>query len=429
MSGRSGRSRRGLQLRIAATVAGIVLLAVAALGLAVHQMVVLDRVRQSRDTADAQIAAAVDVYRRTRLLSFDASLDDTRLPAELRRAVRSSGDRGTLVTGGRTRVVWAAARVGDEVISTRTSVDVVDGSVRALDRALLLAGGTTVVVAILLGLLSAARIARPLRGAARTARRVAAGEPAGSLREAVGGRSDEIGELADAVDAMAARLDARLRAEQQFTADVAHDLRTPVTGLTTAADLLDDSRPAVLVRDRAAALAALVEDLLEVARLDRGSETADLESVDLAEAVRRAVRRGVATGELVEQAVRVGADPDPVRVVTDPRRLERVLSNLVRNAVAHGAPPVEVVQRGSSVLVRDHGAGFDETMLADGPRRFRRSRRTPGNGLGLVIAAGQADVIGADLRFANAEGGGALVTLVLPGEPGSRSPHGEVTIS
>src|SRR5699024_7244114 len=104
---------------------------------------------------------------------------------------------------------------------------------------------------------------------------------------------------------LADRLAARISAEQQFSADVAHDLRTPVTGLVTAAELLDDSRPAQLVQDRSQALRRLVEDLLEVSRLDRGAETAEFEQVPLGETVTRIVSRGVASGEYADGAVTV----------------------------------------------------------------------------------------------------------------------------
>lgn len=414
-----------LRGRIAATIAGIVLVAVAALGLAVHALVVLDRVDSARDDADDRIRAAAEIWTRTGLLAFDARLDRD-LPAPLAAEVDAAagdGARATYVAGPvtGTREVWAAVRVDGRVLSTHTQVRPTDAQVRTVDRALVAAGAVTVVLAALVGLLSADRLARRLGLAAQAARAVRAappGTPPRSLRAAVGGRQDEVADLADAVDAMAVRLAARLRAEQRFTADVAHDLRTPVTGLVTAAALLpDDDRPAQLVRDRAGALARLVEELLEVARLDAGEETAEVEPVDLADVLRRAVERGVAAGEL--PADTVGLDVERGTVVrTDPRRLQRAVSNLVRNALAHGAPPVVVRQRGAVVEVRDHGPGFSSEVLADGPRRFRRSTSAAGagdsHGLGLVIAAGQVGVLGGELELANAPEGGAVARLVLP---------------
>ncbi len=360
-------------MRIATTFAVIVLVTVGGFGVSVHALLVLDHVDQKRSGADRQLQAAMQIYRRTGLLSFDARADAPSVPADLRAAVRRDGARATLVTGDSNRTVWAAGRVEDTVLSTRTSFPAVDPRVRTVDRTLFLAGGVTVALAILLGLWSASRLARRLRVAARTARTVAAGGDPRTLREAVGSRRDEVGDLADAVDAMAGQLHDRLRGEQRFTADVAHDLRTPVTGLVTAVALLDDSRPAALVRDRAAALARLVEDLLEVSRLDRGAEHVVPRTVDLGELVERVVRRGVSAGEYPDTAVRVEVERGSVTVETDPRRLERVLSNLVRNGLVHGAGPVELHQSGRRITVRDHGPGFGAELLAEGPQRFRRA--------------------------------------------------------
>jgi signal transduction histidine kinase len=101
---------------------------------------------------------------------------------------------------------------------------------------------------------------------------------------------------------------------------------------------------------------------------------------------------------------------------TDPRRLDRIVANLVINAHRHGLPPVEVTVSATTVVVRDHGAGFPGSLLADGPQRFRTSaaERGHGQGLGLTVASGQARVIGASLAFSNAADGGAAAALRLP---------------
>jgi signal transduction histidine kinase len=94
--------------------------------------------------------------------------------------------------------------------------------------------------------------------------------------------------------------------------------------------------------------------------------------------------------------------------------LERVLVNLLVNAGKHGRPPVAVTVDGRKVVVRDHGPGFSDELLRDGPSRFRTgsSDRGTGHGLGLTIAAAQLRVLGGTLEFAN--GAGAVVTSVLP---------------
>ena len=103
-------------------------------------------------------------------------------------------------------------------------------------------------------------------------------------------------------------------------------------------------------------------------------------------------------------------------VETDPRRLERIVSNLVVNAHRHGATPVQVTVEGRTVVVRDHGPGFPPDLLRDGPRRFHTgaTERGSGHGLGLTIALGQARLLGAELRLDNAPDGGAVATLRLP---------------
>ncbi|CAM5611383.1 histidine kinase OS=Streptomyces tendae OX=1932 GN=GUR47_18750 PE=4 SV=1 [Streptomyces tendae] len=98
-------------------------------------------------------------------------------------------------------------------------------------------------------------------------------------------------------------------------------------------------------------------------------------------------------------------------VTTDPRRLERVLFNLLANAARHGRSPVQVSVEGRVIRVRDHGPGFPEDLLAEGPSRFRTGSTDraglAGHGLGLTIAAGQARVLGARLTFRNVRPAGA----------------------
>ncbi|MFF4985598.1 sensor histidine kinase [Streptosporangium saharense] len=306
--------------------------------------------------------------------------------------------------------MWAARRVGGGLVATSAmemGTDLL--RLRALDRAMVRAAliALAVVVPVSVGLAELAN--RRLRRVAVTARRIADGDL--DARVAAPGRGigrDEIADISAAVDSMAASLQYRLLAEQRFTADVAHDLRTPLMGLVAAAGLLDEGEAADLVRDRVGVLRSLVEDLLEVSRLDAGAEVAERVRVPLAElAERSAARVGV--------EARVIVSGNPV-AETDPRRLDRVLANLVLNADRHGGQPVEITVGDHVVEVRDHGPGFPAELLADGPRRFRTgaAERGRGHGLGLTIALGQAHVIGAVLTLANAPEGGAVATLRLP---------------
>ncbi|GAA3851664.1 sensor histidine kinase [Streptomyces sedi] len=336
------------------------------------------------------------------------------MPADLVRMVREHGS-GALYDENNEYAprMWAGRRMPDGQLAA-LSVDMTPDQLsrRALDRHMWTYSLAALAVIVPLSALAAELPNRRLRRVARTARRIASGDLA--ARTAVGGRpGDEITEISATVDSMADSLQDRLRNEQRFTADVAHELRTPLMGLVTSAELLPESEATDLVRNRVRVLRGLVEDLLEIARLDAGVERADLRLVALPDVVRESLAR---TG--LDARLTVGAAPAVVE--TDPRRLDRILANLVVNAHRHGAGPVEVGVEGATVVVRDHGAGYPDSLLAEGPQRFRTgaAERGRGHGLGLTLASGQAQVIGASLLFSNAAaddgGGGAVATLRLP---------------
>ncbi|MFF3673942.1 sensor histidine kinase, partial [Streptomyces sp. NPDC002120] len=200
----------------------------------------------------------------------------------------------------------------------------------------------------------------------------------------------------------------------------------PGGGRGAAADLLPRGETEDLLRARVRDLRGLVEDLLEISRLDAGAERPVRDRVPLGAVVSEAVvRTGLDTEIVVTADADADADADPrgsgtapagVTVETDPRRLERIVGNLVVNAHRHGDTPVRVTVQGRTVVVRDHGPGFPRDLLVDGPRRFHTGAagRGTGHGLGLTIALGQARLLGAELRFENAPDGGAVATLRLP---------------
>lgn len=158
-------------------------------------------------------------------------------------------------------------------------------------------------------------------------------------------------------------------------------------------------------------LRGLVEDVLEVARLDADAATVECEPRQMSAMARRAVN-GL-------DAVEVRVVQDAV-VTTDPRRVERIVTNLAANALSHGAPPVLVEVAGTEIRVRDDGPGFPPELLAvlrtSGPQRFFTGSAAYGTGLGLTIAVGQARLIRAWLSFRNRPEGGAEVVLRLPAD-------------
>ncbi|MFJ6393355.1 ATP-binding protein [Streptomyces sp. NPDC091972] len=391
-----------------------VLVAVACCGIALTVGLLVHRSTYERSMNDG--AAKAYTALSTALTSDSPDATDSlvhnpqEMPPALARSVRAHGEAALYDESNRYQPrMWAGRLLSDGSMAA-TFVDMTPDQLsrNALDRHMWQYSLLALAVVVPLSALAAELPNRRLRRVALTARRIAAGDLA-ARTEMRGRGGDEIAEISDTVDSMADSLRGRLRSEQRFTADVAHELRTPLMGLVTSAELLPDSEATDLVRDRVRVLRTLVEDLLEISRLDAGVERAELRPVVLADVVRDSLARTGVEARLV-------FDGAPVVAETDPRRLDRIIANLVINAHRHGSPPVEVTVDGTTVVVRDHGSGFPGSLLAEGPQRFRTSTpdRGPGHGLGLTIASGQAQVIGASLTFYNAADGGAVATLRLP---------------
>ncbi|MFH8598085.1 two-component system sensor histidine kinase CseC [Streptomyces rimosus] len=409
--------RTGLRWKLSAAIALVGALVAIALSLVVHNAARGSMLDNSRDVQTERLNFTQKIYETTHQLRFGAKLDDPALPKALRDEV-AKGKRATYLedTGQTTPKVWAAAPVaGGRVLSIQGYFPDRFAVLDDLDQALLIGSTAVVVGGCALGVLIGGRLSKRLRKAAAAAGKLADGDTSVRIRDEVGGRiRDETDDLAWAVDAMSDALQKRIEAERRVTADIAHELRTPVTGLLTAAELLPPGRPSELVRDRAQAMRTLVEDVLEVARLDGYAERAELQDVALGEFVTRRVRA-------LNPDIKIDILRD-AEVSTDPRRLERILGNLIANAARHGKPPIEVTVEGRVVRVRDHGTGFPEALLREGPSRFRTGssdRAGRGHGLGLTIAAGQARVLGARLTFRNADkltdgSTGAVSVLWLP---------------
>ncbi|MET9395852.1 two-component system sensor histidine kinase CseC [Streptomyces sp. NPDC006624] len=399
--------RTGLRWKLSAAIALVGALVAIALSLVVHNAARVSMLDNARDLADERIMIAQRNFELSGRMNFpNTKIDDPDLPEELRDRVEA-GQRATYVADRPNGApdIWAAVPLKNGHVMSQHSgfTDRSSDILQDLDQALLIGSIAVVLGGSALGVLIGGHLSRRLRKASIAANQLAGGETDVRVRDAMGGVvRDETDDLASAVDAMADALRQRIEAERRVTADIAHELRTPVTGLLTAAELLPPGRPTELVLDRAKAMRTLVEDVLEVARLDGASERAELQDIMLGEFVTRRV---------------AAKDPDiEVRIVhesevtTDPRRLERVLFNLLANAARHARPPIQVTVEGRVIRVRDHGPGFPEDLLAEGPSRFRtgsKDRAGHGHGLGLTIAAGQARVLGARLTFRNVRTPGA----------------------
>jgi two-component system sensor histidine kinase MtrB len=283
----------------------------------------------------------------------------------------------------------------------------------------------------------------PVRGAARTAQRLSAGLL--DQRMKVDGE-DDLALLAASFNQMAAnlqrqivRLEEMSRLQRRFTSDVSHELRTPLTTVRMAADLIfserDEFEPAVarsaeLLQAELDRFESLLTDLLEISRFDAGFAALDAEHTDLVPIVERVADRLAGLAERVGVAIELRLPETPVIAEVDPRRVERVLRNLVGNAVEHGeGRPVQVTlacdEAAVAITVRDHGIGLkagEERLVFN--RFWRadpsRARQTGGTGLGLSISAEDARLHGGWLEAWGAPGQGAQFRLTLPVRSGDR---------
>lgn len=305
---------------------------------------------------------------------------------------------------------------------------------------------TGIALVMLLGIVAGLvtrMVVTPVRVAARTAQRLSAGLL--DQRMKVDGE-DDLALLAASFNQMAAnlqrqivRLEEMSRLQRRFTSDVSHELRTPLTTVRMAADLLfaqrEEFEPAVarsaeLLQAELDRFESLLTDLLEISRFDAGFAALDAEHTDLVPIVERVAERLAGLGERVGVTIELRLPDTPVIAEVDPRRVERVLRNLVGNAVEHGeGKPVEVTlatdEAAVAVTVRDHGVGLkpgEERLVFN--RFWRadpsRARQTGGTGLGLSISVEDARLHGGWLEAWGEPGGGAQFRLTLPVRSGDR---------
>ena len=357
------------------------------------------------------------------------SLGADQVPADLQELVASGqlawerttvADTSYLVTGGRVPGTEAEAYFFFSEEDLRSDL---------MELGTILLGGLGVVVALaaLAGALLARRTLAPVARASEAARSLAEGLLATRLpverEDEFGAWATSFNEMAEALETKITELSEAQARERRFTADVAHELRTPLTAIVNEASLLGEHvdrmprearRPAELLVADVARLRDLVADLMEISRLDAGTQPLRPERVDVGSLVASALRaRG--------WTERLRLDADEVVLTTDPRRLERIVANLVGNALEHGGREVAVrVGRdgvGAFVEVSDRGPGIAREDLPHLFERFYkadRARAGHGTGLGLAIALENARLLGGDIAVASGPGTGSRFTLRLP---------------
>lgn len=281
---------------------------------------------------------------------------------------------------------------------------------------------------VALGAWAARRALRPLAAFTETAARIARGDLRARLPEQAG---PDLAPLAATFNSTADALEQRVRRDARFAADVSHELRSPLTTMTSVAEVLErrrDAMPAPAQKALQLLLAELhrfrgmVLDLLEISAVDQADHGEERELVDLGPLVRSGVASSPAPRPTLDLA------PDPLLVAADRRRLDRVLANLLDNATRYGGGAVRVAAHASNGVVRlevdDAGAGVPAELRERIFERFSRGvhagRRDPDSGTGLGLAIVADHVYRHDGRVWAEErpGGGARFVVELPQAPG-----------
>lgn len=300
--------------------------------------------------------------------------------------------------------------------------------------------GTGILLVLLLGAI-ALIVTRQVVAPVRSAARVAAQFSEGHLNERMQVRGeDDLARLATAFNEMAASLEDQIHrlenlsaVQQRFVSDVSHELRTPLTTIRMAADVLFESRDqydpstaraAELLQTQLDRFETLLGDLLEISRYDAGAAVLDLEMVDIDGLVTRAVESARLLADRRGSILDVTLAAGDCSAECDSRRVDRILRNLIGNAIEHGeGRPIQVVvgatEDAVAVSVRDHGVGLDGDQAAHVFDRFwradpARARQSGGTGLGLSIALEDTRLHAGWLDVWGRPGEGACFRLTLP---------------
>lgn len=301
-------------------------------------------------------------------------------------------------------------------------LDTTDRTLGAIATALLVGAGVTALIAGGIGWWTNRRLLRPLTRVA-----AAAGEIAGGGLDArMANETDpDLAKLAASFNEMADAVQARLEREARFASDVSHELRSPITALSAAVEVLDGRRADLPERTQQALdvvvsqvrrFDQMVMDLLELSRIDAGSTELHREGVSIEELVTRIAHRYGFGDVPIEIGRKV-----PTTVQLDKLRFERILANLLDNANQHGGGPTRVTieprgRNGISLAVEDNGPGVARGERARIFERFARgsaARHKVGTGLGLSLVAEHAHAHGGEAWVEDRPGGGARFVVTF----------------
>jgi len=315
--------------------------------------------------------------------------------------------------------------------------------------------GTGLLLMVLIMLIASVvlgQVIKPVRYAAEVAEQLTSGDL--SKRMEVKGK-DEVARLGMAFNEMAETLEKQItrlenlsRLQRRFVSDVSHELRTPLTTIRMASDLIyaardgfdpTITRSAELLISQIDRFEELLIDLLEISRFDSQVATLSLSRVDVWKLVNRCVDDVAMDAKQRDVKIRIDTPQEEVLIDGDSRRIERIVRNLLGNAIDHaeGNPvdlTIKVGQSAVSISVRDYGVGIEDHHLGRVFDRFwradpSRSRIRGGSGLGLSIAREDANLHGGDIQVSSELGSGSQFVLTLPlaqSQPIIEVPTGEL---
>ena len=360
-------------------------------------------------------------------ISSDSNLDD--VPATFRQSADGAMVQERLSIGG-TPYILTGATLQNSDVQLYTFTDL--GQEQHVLDELVLIGAVSTLLALIgatvVAFFASRNILLPIRRLGMAARRLGRGDL--DVRLEVNG-SDELAdvsrtfnETARALALSMEELRAMDAASRRFVADVSHELRTPLTAMTAVTEVLEDvadadattMSAAHLIANETKRLARLVEDLMEISRMDAGTAGMRVEDVNLPELIEATIEARGWTEKVQVRAPRLL----PVRV--DARRIDVVLANLCGNALKHGGEPVELIVHEYPdellIEVADNGPGIPEKALPHIFERFYKADkargRSEGSGLGLAIAWENARLHNGELSARNRPEGGAVFSFRLP---------------
>jgi two-component system sensor histidine kinase MtrB len=413
----------------------------------------LNGIRQAVDqiTADSTTTAgpADDLFTKAVLSTDDAV--NSQLPAQpaIPRSLRREVEKGALaVQYAQVRTPTGVAPgliVGQPVPTSAGSFELYylfplsaeQNTLNLVRQTVLVAGLALVLLVAVIATLVTRWVVLPVRVAAQTAERLAGGDLA--QRIPVSGEDDiallgtSFNDMAISLQQQIQRLEKLSRLQQRFTSDVSHELRTPLTTVRMAGELLyagredfapELARSAELLKNELDRFENLLAELLEISRYDAGAAALETERIDVLGIVERAVgaSESLARRHQVQLLATLGSEP--VQAEVDARRVERILRNLIANALDHAeGRPVEIRvghdDTAVAITVRDYGIGLRPGEAALVFNRFwrgdpSRSRLTGGTGLGLAISLEDARLHNGWLQAWGERGRGAVFRLTLP---------------